>query len=809
MAINVFLGANDTFTAANNNLTVKGAAGGSEKLLIATGVTGVTTDANIERIELAGALSTYKFSVGTSGIVITDLAGTVVATIPSLNQAATVAFTDGSATLTQTGATAATLGAVALTSTAAVVAPTLNTADKSTVTGSTGGAVTGQSFALTNNATADTFALTSGNDTVTGTTATMVAADAIIDATTTDADTATFSVTAAAPALTVSKVETVSYNGQFATTGADLSNVSGAKVVNFDSTITGGTATVTLAQSGAGKIALGSGIGTFTTTTAATGTNGTVTVDSGTATTAATITGSGVNDTYVFNNPAAASALTLTGGVGAGDNFTVNFTKGGTVTLTTATLENLTLNSATVANTANIGANGAATLVNGANAGTTGPKAVVAATTDFTLRADLDALQGIRIEKSGSGVFTVRADADTTAGATLNGIAANVLDVRAALGAAAYTVNEATTIKLNAANVVDAANLFNINNLEGTLAVAGSLGLDITNGQAAKIGFGANVATVNITANTAALTAASAGAITDLDISTGAVTTATLTGDKAVTITTLNVSANDVFSASALTGNLTIGATTAATAATVQGGSGNDTITLGTGGGLLVTNAGNDTVTSLTGNTTVYGGDGTDSITTGAGADSIDGGAGVDNIVTAAGNDTILGGAGVDTINGGTGTDTLTGGTDGDVFVFAAAATANETGGVPAAGVSDVITDWTAGDKIDSGTVLTINATAAAAVAATANISATGLATFAAADNTLALKLVAVGNALAAGTGNAGEVAVFVDAGDTYLYIYDGVAAAGANTDHLVRLVGVNATTGITIDAAGDITAIA
>lgn len=122
MAVKVFLGANDTFTASNNNLQVVGASGGTEKLLIASGVTGVTTDANVERIELAGAQSAYKFLIGSSGIIISDATtGNIITTIPSLNQAATIAFTDGSAVLTQTGGTTATLGAVNLTDRKSVV----------------------------------------------------------------------------------------------------------------------------------------------------------------------------------------------------------------------------------------------------------------------------------------------------------------------------------------------------------------------------------------------------------------------------------------------------------------------------------------------------------------------------------------------------------------------------------------------------------------------------------------------------------------------------------------------------------------
>ncbi|MDD5215533.1 MAG: hypothetical protein PHQ03_08370, partial [Methylococcales bacterium] len=120
------------FTVADKDVKVKGGDLGNEVVRIQAGVTGVVVDANIERIELSAALATYKFvavnAPTTLGLQIQNTDGSIVATIPSINQAVKIAFTDGSATLAQTGATAFTLNTVALAvgATGAATAPDLS-----------------------------------------------------------------------------------------------------------------------------------------------------------------------------------------------------------------------------------------------------------------------------------------------------------------------------------------------------------------------------------------------------------------------------------------------------------------------------------------------------------------------------------------------------------------------------------------------------------------------------------------------------------------------------------------------------------
>ena len=53
MAIKIFVDGNSTLTVADNNVSVVGAAAGSETVKILAGVTGTTLDSNIEKIELS------------------------------------------------------------------------------------------------------------------------------------------------------------------------------------------------------------------------------------------------------------------------------------------------------------------------------------------------------------------------------------------------------------------------------------------------------------------------------------------------------------------------------------------------------------------------------------------------------------------------------------------------------------------------------------------------------------------------------------------------------------------------------------
>jgi hypothetical protein len=164
MAIKSFVGANTSFTTANNNVTVTGSGGGSETLLIQSGVSGIKTDANIESLQLSGNLNSYSFQVVAGTGIKVMVGGITVATIPSINQNMSIAFADGSATLAQSSASAFTLGGQAIGTSATVFSATtmgsaFNTAIKSAATSntpvdSTGTKVfmaSGDSFTIANN----------------------------------------------------------------------------------------------------------------------------------------------------------------------------------------------------------------------------------------------------------------------------------------------------------------------------------------------------------------------------------------------------------------------------------------------------------------------------------------------------------------------------------------------------------------------------------------------------------------------------------------------------------------------------------
>jgi len=190
--------------------------------------------------------------------------------------------------------------------------------------------------------------------------------------------------------------------------------------------------------------------------------------------------------------------------------------------------------------------------------------------------------------------------------------------------------------------------------------------------------------------------------------------------------------------------------------------------------------------------------------TTGEGA-TITGGSGTNTLTGGGGADTIIGGARDDVLRGSTGTDTLTGGLGNDTFAFTRQA--NETGGTPSATVFDTITDYALGsdiiDELGGALALTTDA-ATTAVVGTAAISNLGIATFAAADDTLLEKITAVNASMASGTEADNQVAAFVHSGSTYIYIYDNTADTVDNADGLIKLTGVVATS-LTINAGGNL----
>lgn len=97
----VLLDPNEVFPLAAG-ADVFGRAGGTEGIIVLNGATGITTNAEIERLDLPENLSAYTFQVTGNGLEI-RLASQSIVTIPSLNQPVDIRFADGNGTLTQTG----------------------------------------------------------------------------------------------------------------------------------------------------------------------------------------------------------------------------------------------------------------------------------------------------------------------------------------------------------------------------------------------------------------------------------------------------------------------------------------------------------------------------------------------------------------------------------------------------------------------------------------------------------------------------------------------------------------------------------
>ena len=102
MAI-ITLNQGEQSTISNNGDVVRGRQGGQETILIPNNVTGIETNAEIERADLALELSDLSFQVTSNGFEISDGSNPIL-TIPSLNQELDLRLANGNLSLSQTGA---------------------------------------------------------------------------------------------------------------------------------------------------------------------------------------------------------------------------------------------------------------------------------------------------------------------------------------------------------------------------------------------------------------------------------------------------------------------------------------------------------------------------------------------------------------------------------------------------------------------------------------------------------------------------------------------------------------------------------
>ena len=672
------------------------------------------------------------------------------------------------------------------------------TADNATATAAVNGAAAAVAAATSVGVVGTTFTLTTGADNIVGT-ANADTINALVDAVTTTNST----LTVADKIVGGAGIDTLSVTTLGAANVTNGADISGIEVVSIRAT--GGTATLDSAAGltavntvrSAGNVVIG----------------GTVGLDKGAAVGIDGTTGGTISATYA----AAATAATL--------NVT-NAATAGAVTLAGAGLTSVAINSTVGANTlggvavgaavtavtidatSNIttggitgGAANAAITVKGAGTANLGQLAANVASVDASanlggVTATLNAATTTKfVGSAGNDVVTTGATyvaADTAsinagAGTADRLVVALTADLATAAAAAKYQGFE--QVQANNGVSVDVS-LLAANNTIGTVVIADGATAGVTAVTGLTAAQAGNVQITSADSALAAITIGLTGAANagQIDTVKAALTTSTAAGaQNAIDLTGLTLTGVEKLE---LTGNGTTAANSGAVTLTTENATSLDSIILKSAGVNSITIAGTQTSTNLlvdasgsTGNTTIN-----------ASAYASSTGA------------TLKGGSGADTITGSAKADVLTGGAGNDTFAFG-------VGGSVIGTAQDVITDFqaktaTAGDILTFGVntvLLAADATAlVAGSGAGSNVqqSAGGKITFAAADNTLALKIAAVqaDTQLKA----AFSTAFFEDSGNTY--VFNAGATVAGTDDQLIQLTGV---TGLTTLAAGATTTIA
>ena len=704
-------GANTIFTVADHDVKVLAGAD-SQTVRIQAGVTGVTLDANIERIELSAALATYKFlATAGIGLRIYEFNGTtLVATIPSINQAVKIAFTDGSATLAQTGAAAFTLGGQTVLGTAG----TLLSATLATTTGER--SVLGLHITNATTDVADAFSTYVPTSGTSGTAATVNATsmnqtkvgdlDTNVNKIATNGITGSIDITgeqfttltAKLDATTTLTVNADSGTARTATVLAAMNTKSTPNVnANIVTVVTGLAADIVAVTdemgAGVGKINL-SGLTTLEPSDAIladTFNNTTFTQTSvqitlanfANALTVATGTVASGNTLKVIGSALnATNALTFTGFSEEDGKYSV--VGGAGSDAITGSANSDTIDGGAGSDTITAGA-GSDAITGGVDNDT-----IIMANNLAGAGAGSDTVNG------GDGTDTLTMTGNTTT-TQLDGVT-NVEIIT--LGDAATTITTIDGLVASGASLkVDGGNITSANALtfngsaetDGTFSVIGGAGSDIITGGAGTdtIVGGAGSDTITAGAGSDAITGgadndtiimatnlAGAGAGsdtvdggdgTDTLTMTGNTTTTQLDGVTNVEIITLGDAATTITTVTGLVANgaslkVDGGSIASGNALTFDGSAETD------GGKFsIIGGAGSDAITGGADSDTIDGGAGSDAITGGAGSDIITAGAGSDAITGGADNDTIImagnlagAGAGSDTVDGGIGTDTLT-----------------------------------------------------------------------------------------------------------------------------------------------------
>jgi Ca2+-binding RTX toxin-like protein len=563
----------------------------------------------------------------------------------------------------------------------------------------------------------DTFIGSVGNDTITGTSATLQAGDTIIDQSATDHDTLNLTLTAQNAAARISGVENVNVDwNAFGDASFDATNVTGA-TVTLSSAKVGYLGNATVTGAGANTIVAGSGMKGNLVVNGVTG----ATVDAGAAKTV-TVNGTvATNDSATVTAGAATTTVTVAGvesvtatAGAATTNVSVTGYNTATIDAGTAATITLTDDAATDAATVKVAAD--ATVNTGASTGkltldiadgktvtlgNIGADVTVTGAGDVTLKsADLSGNKVLDTKTSG----TLTVESSVAGALDLDEVNADLIKLATA-GATVATVK-------SGANVQVAADLA-VGGL--TVAAAGtadSVNATYTASQGTSTTF-TGIETVNLVA--AAAQAAGAATATDLTFASlvNAGNTINLSGANDVAITSLTAK---VLDASQLNGVLAATTAAAATDVTVAGGQGNSTVTFDSAAtnAAFVGQAGVDTVTFGT-----LGNAATATAVTGAGNDVIT--ANVSTLTTGALS--VEAGAGNDIVNlngavaATTGTVVLQFGDGNDTLKLDAAA--NLTGAnLTITGLEKLVINGSATFDADqlSGKTLTVEGTTANAV---------------------------------------------------------------------------------------------
>ena len=543
--------------------------------------------------------------------------------------------------------------------------------------------------------------MTSGADTVTGTSGTFGSTDVIVDSTSGDGDTLTVNATAAMTSGTVSGVENIIINNSaVATLTHSLANISDG-TVTVNNTLGGGATAATFTSVGAITLVAGTNVATITVTEAA-ATTATI-VDAGAAT-AVNINGvAATSDLDLIVNSATTLTTTNTDQINitgtAASVVTLGNTATGVAKILTSSSDLSLVAATNIADFAGDTVTGFTSVSGKMAAGDytkVGGKLIitddagadvngVVEIADNTVISQLDANENLQLSANDD----LSATTNVGITATLELDIAGVVGVTLTDGAGDASEDTINTLNVVANKVQTGFAVTTVATVDTALNISGSNAVTLThvNGGTEKMTVDAgdltaaltftsdaNALTVTggsgddaITVTTATAFVVAGGTGTDTLTSAVDMTAGTFTGFEAIT-----AADNDTFLASQLNGlSAVISNMGAATADNINitGANSVDVTTIDLSGlsftdavdGVDMTGAQQDT-TKMTTNSAmiITGSESNDLLLLGfGGADTISGGGGDDTLSGAAGNDVLTGGEGADTYDTGTGSDTV------------------------------------------------------------------------------------------------------------------------------------------------------